>query len=522
MSRSKQKIDRAVLLPTLLLTVCISAGLILFPQQARLIIQSIYDTIVGRFGWLYMVACIASFGLLGWITFSGMGNFRLGGENAKPAYSEFEWASMLFTSGVGSSAVILGFMEPIYYLQTPPFGLTPECQEAYEYAHMYGQFHWGPSAWAFYVPAIVVVGVIVYYKNEPTLRLSIATRYMGKGKAMPVLGKALDILVQFGIVSSISTSLGLAVPVMSRILSDTFHIPDSLWLKIAIIGIWVAIFSVSVFCGLDKGIKRLSNINIVLLLFFGAVVMVVTGISDVFKMELNSIGLYFQNFIRLNSWTDPFGSGDFQKMWTIFYWGWWLAFMPMMALFTVRISRGRTLKHVIWMQLVWGSLGCWLCFMVFGGHTLKLQKTGQLDLLSLLGESGQDAAVAKILESLPAPRFMVILFCILIFVFLATTIDSAAYVLASGSVTGLSINEQPARRYRIFWAAVLAVLSIALMVVNQLKSVQTLSLIAGLPMIFVQFYLCWAAYRLLKDRAAKRGLFQGRESTGEQPPTTNE
>lgn len=506
MRRSKN-IDLSVIIPTLLIILAIVTTLILRPEEARAFIQNLFDGIVGRYGWMYMLACVASFCLLGWITISGYGNFRLGGEDAEPAYSEFAWASMLFTSGVGSSAVILGLMEPLYYLTTPPFGFEPFSETAYEYAHMYGQFHWGPSAWAFYIPAIVVVAVIVYEKKEASLRLGVVPRYMSKNKCVRSFGKVLDVLVQLGILSSISTSIGLAVPAVSILISRFMNIPDNMLLKVFVLAIWIAIFTFSVFRGLDKGIKVLSNINVVLLVAFSGLILVIGGVNDICKMEVNSVGLYCQEFLRLNTWLDPFGTGDFQKMWTIFYWGWWLAFMPMMALFTVRISKGRSLKKVIWMQLVWGSLGCWACFMIFGGYSLKLQKTGQLDLAGILLKDGQNTAILEILQNLPAAPVMMVLFCALIFIFLATTIDSAAYVLASGSVKNLKINDQPSRAMRIFWAAVLAVLSISLMLLNQLTAVQTVSLVAGFPLIFVQLYLVWASIRILRDHHNHTGLF---------------
>lgn len=117
-----------------------------------------------------------------------------------------------------------------------------------------------------------------------------------------------------------------------------------------------------------------------------------------------------QNFIRINTWLDPYGSGDFQKLWTIFYWGWWLTFMPMMAMFIVRISRGRTLKNVIWMQMIFGTLGCWLCFGIFGGYSLNIQKSGKLDLVYILNESGQDDALITLIKNMQFPQFMTTFF----------------------------------------------------------------------------------------------------------------
>ena len=142
---------------------------------------------------------------------------------------------------------------------------------------------------------------------------------------------------------------------------------------------------------------------------------------------------------------------------------------------------------------------------------MKLQQSGEVDIIGILENQGQDAAVEKIVSGMPGASVMTILFCILVFIFLATTIDSAAYVLASGSVRKLGIDEQPSRSYRVFWAGVLAVLSIALLAINQLTAVQTISLIAGLPMIFVQFYLFWAGWKLLKDRYYSEGVFRKNE-----------
>ena len=320
------------------------------------------------------------------------------------------------------------------------------------------------------------------------LRFGLPSAYVHTELKRKSMGKVIDVLVMFGILASISTSFGLAVPVISLLVSNLFGIPNNMLLKIAIIVIWICIFTTSVYLGLDKGIKKLSDINVIILLAFLALFFVLGNPSQILKAEVTSVGLYFQNFIRMNTWADPFGDGKFLNMWTIFYWGWWLAFMPMMALFVVRISRGRTLKNVIWQQLIWGSLGCWACFSVFGGYSLNLQKSG-VDLVSILNNEGQEGVITYILEHIPASGLVTAIFLLLIFIFLATTIDSAAFILSSNSVKK-SAQLQPARSIRFFWAIILAVLSVGLLAIGELKAVQTISLIAGLPMVFVQFYIC--------------------------------
>ncbi|WP_081644911.1 BCCT family transporter [Anaerotruncus sp. G3(2012)] len=498
MYRKQSNSDFSIVIPTLTLSAVIAGTLIFFPDTARRIISMLYSMVVGQFGWMYILACLTSFAFLGWVTFSKFGDITFGKRGEKPVYSNFAWAGMLFTSGVGSSAVILGFVEPLYYLKDPALSIEPFSELAYEYAHMYGQFHWGLSAWAFYIPAITAIGLIVFKDNEHLLRLSVVNNHLHPGSISRFLGKCIDVLVMFAILAGISTSLGLAVPVVSNLISGLFRIPNTLPLQIVILMIWISIFTFSVFRGLDRGIKLLSDINVVLLILFGSVLLILGPTIDILKMEVNSIGLYLQDFVRINTWLDPFGSGEFQEMWTIFYWGWWLTFMPLMALFIVRTSRGRTLRSVVWQQMLWGTLGCWFCFGIFGGFTLHLQQTGTVDYAAMLETQGQEAVVVSLLRAMPLAPLMILLFCLLVFIFLATTIDSAAYILASSSAKTLSVDSQPSRPMRIFWAGVLAVLSIGLLVINELKAVQTISLIAGLPMIFVQFYMVFAGYKLVK------------------------
>lgn len=493
----KQTIDYRIMIPTILIILLIFFSLIIYPEEMKRMISQIYSFVIEQLGWSYIVLNLLAFAFLIWITFSKYGDVVLG-DVKQPEYSNFSWASMLFTSGVGSSVVILGFIEPLYYVAEPPFNIEAYSNEAYEYAHMYGQFHWGASAWAFYIPAIVAVGLVVYKAGIPALRLSAVMKEMHQNKDTKWIRIVMDVIVMVGILGGIATSLGLAVPVIARLLSGALGIPNNLQLQIVILGVWILLFSFSVFRGLDKGIKWLSNLNIALLFVFLGIVLFSYSAMDIMKMEVNSVGLYFQNFIRISTWTDPFGDGNFQKIWTIFYWGWWLTFMPLMALFIVRISRGRTIRSVVWQQMLWGTLGCWICFGIFGGVSLKLQKDGIVNLAEILQKQGQEAVMEKILNELPATTFLGVLFCILVFIFLATTIDSAAYILASNSSKNLENTEQPARFYRVFWAGVLAILSVALLIIGELKAVQTMSLLVSIPLMPVQIYMCYSGVKLMK------------------------
>ena len=270
-----------------------------------------------------------------------------------------------------------------------------------------------------------------------------------------------------------------------------------------VLTVWILIFGTSVYLGLDKGIQRLSNINIGMAFLFMLVVLLAGPTVDILKMEVNSAGLYVREFFRMSTYMQPFGSGEFTKNWTVFYWGWWIAFMPMMGMFIGKISRGRTIKNVVWGQLLWGTLGCCFSFMIFGGYSLWLQQSGQVDLAAILNEEGQGGAVIAILETLPMARFMMLFLCIVCFIYLATTIDSCAYVLAGVTTKALAPDQEPARWNRIFWAVVFCVLSIALMLIGGIESVKIMSVVTGLPLIFVLFLLMLAVKRTLEQDIPK-------------------
>lgn len=506
MGRLFEKIDLKVFIPTCLTLILLILILFFQPEKAETVIAYLFDGCTENFGWLYLLTCLCSFGFLIWMTISKFGSVRLGDEDEKPQYSNLSWIAMLFTAGVGTSIVILGFLEPIYYVSGPPFNIAPMSEAAFEYAHMYGQFHWGLSAWAFYNPAIIAVAYMIYVKKEPSIRLSSACSVVLKKHTDGWLGHLIDILVVFGIVGSISTSLGIGAPVLADVIREVFGIPAQydMAVKLVVLIIWIMIFGTSVYLGLDKGIQKLSNINIGMAFVFMAVVLLAGPTVSILKMEVNSLGLYANEFFRMSTYTQPFGSGEFTKSWTVFYWGWWIAFMPMMGMFIGKISRGRTIRNVIWGQMLWGTLGCCFSFMVFGGYSLYLQKSGKVDLVSILNNSGQSEAIIAILKTLPLSKFMMIFLCVVCFIYLATTIDSCAYVLAGTATKVLGPNEEPARWNRLFWAVLFCAMSIVLMLIGGIEPVKLISILTGLPLIFVLFLLMVSVQRTLKNDSLKK------------------
>ncbi|MFI3226883.1 MAG: BCCT family transporter [Clostridia bacterium] len=470
----------------------------LIPTQVTTTIESAFSFLIGGLQPIYILLSVVCFIFFIYLVFSKYADVKFGGKDDKPAYSEFSWAAMIFTSGAGSSTIILGFAEPLYYLVTTPFEIEPYSKTAYEYAHMYGQFHWGFSAWAFYVPAIVAIGYFVHVKKAGNITIgSVVTTYVKHPKLKVLSEKIIDIFVVFGIVMSITTSLGLGVPVLAKLLSYTLGIENGVHLQYAVFAIWFIIFTWSVVRGLDKGIKILSDLNMGLIFLFLAVFVCISPIMDILSMEINSIGIYISELPRMIFYTDPFGDGALVSDWTAFYWAWWISFISIMGIFIARVSAGRTIRQVVVGQLVWGSLGCCTFLGILGGYSLHVQSQGEIDLVNLVQTEGNEAAILAIFNTLPMGDILIILMCILCFVFLATTIDSTAYVLSIVTST-CSYSEEPPTWIRASWAIVIFLLAITLTIVGGLALIQKLAIVVAFPLVFVIVFLIVLCLKVLK------------------------
>lgn len=201
----------------------------------------------------------------------------------------------------------------------------------------------------------------------------------------------------------------------------------------------------------------------------------------------------------MSLYTDPFGKTGFPQQWTVFYWGWWMSYIPIMGLFTARISRGRTIRQVVAGMIGYGSLGCILSFSVLGCYALDLQMSGKADLVSVLGTQGKEAAMMEILGTLPFTDVISLVFCLVTIIFMATTIDSSAFILASATSKSLKGDKEPARWNRVAWAVIFVVFSIALVRIGGLQTMQTASVLTGLPMIFVCILVLYSLYKMITE-----------------------
>jgi BCCT family betaine/carnitine transporter len=268
-------------------------------------------------------------------------------------------------------------------------------------------------------------------------------------------------------------------------------------LEFAVVLVSVAMFATSVWLGLKKGIKRLSDINMWMALVLLGFVLLVGPTIFLLKASVNSLGLMMQNFIKMSTWTDALTDSGFVENWTIFYWAWWIAYGPFVGMFVTRISQGRSIRQVILGMLGYGSLGAAVFYMILGNYGLHLETTGTLAVTSVLANDGGPATIVAILGQLPFAVVVIAIFAVIALIFSATTYDSASYILASCATRRLMAGEDPDRWHRVFWAMALAVLPLTLMFIGGLKTVQTATLIVSLPLIFVGVLMAVSLVRQL-------------------------
>ena len=457
-----------------------------YPTESSAFLESLYTYISHKFGVLYLLAGVAAIGFLVWLAFSRFGNVRLGDTDGKPEFGELSWIGMLFCAGVGAGLLVWCGVEWAFYYDAPPYGVEPRSVEAAEWASAYGLFHWGFTAWAIYCLPAVAIAYPYYSKKLDVLRFSVCCHWFLKGKEHGPTARAIDLLFMIAMLGGAASSLGFSSPMIAETLAWLFNVEANDKLEVIVVLICILLFAGSVWMGLKKGIKRLSDINVVLA--FGLLLFILLAGPTVFilKTSLNSLGVMAQNFVRMNFWTDPFTESNFVENWTVFYWAWWIAFAPYVGLFVTRISRGRTIRKMITGMLIWGSLGSSLFYMIMGNYGLFLEMAGTVDVTGIVSSQGGNTALVAILEQLPLAGLVIGVFSIIAIIFAATTYDSASYTLASSATLHLKAGDEPERWHRVFWAFALGVMPVALMLLNSnLRPFQVILLVVSLPILFV-------------------------------------
>ena len=480
--QKKMKIDHVIFWPPLVLISIICGLIIKDPKKANDISNAALSWTTDKLGWAFEWYTIILFGIAMYLIFGKYKDKKFG--EGKPEFKTSTWLGMMFSSTSSAALIYWATIEWYYYMQTPPFGVKPFSLEASTWAATYGMYHWGLIPVAMYVVIGAVIGYNFFVRKQSVVKPSSSCTILGKHKD-GLAGKIIDILYIIGMVAGVGTSLGLGTPLVAELITKIFGVPHTLSLDGWIIIAWIALFSTSVYLGLQKGIKVLSDIRVYLA--FGVIIFVAVfgPTSFILNGFTDALGTMLQNLVRMTFYTDPIGKSGFPQGWTIFYWAWFLNCVITYGIYLVRISRGRTLREFGLGVLGAVVLGEMVFFAVFTNYAMDIHAKGLIDLATIMGQYGAPRAIVEIWSTIPFSVVVLPVLLVYCFISTATFINGVAYTLAMVTTKEIKEDEEPSRLNRVVWALLLGVLAISLLVLGGLAPLQTAAVVGGLPMMIV-------------------------------------
>ena len=489
------RVNRPVFIASALLIVGFIIFGSLFGELAGEVFSQLQSFITHRFRWLFIILMNVTVVFSLYIALSRYGDIRLGHQTEHPEYSLLSWFGMLFSAGIGIGLLYWGTAEPLYHFMSPPMGQA-ETVEAAKQAMSISFLHWGIHAWALYCVVALSLAYFHYRRGLPLSIRSVLYPLIGQ-KIYGKWGHVVDTLAVFGTMFGVVTSLGLGAMQINAGFSNVFGIPNNVPVQLCLIAIITAMATLSVMMGLDKGIKRLSDINIVLtvlllgfMLFFGPTQFIIDSFIE-------NIGNYASQLIPLGFWSEAYSNTDWQANWTIFYWAWWVSWSPFVGIFVARISRGRTIREFIFGVLFIPMLLLFFWFTTFGGSAVHMELMGNYGLIEAV-KADYGSAIFKLIEYYPLTKPVTLVIVVMIMLWFVTSSDSASFVIDMLTAGG---DTNPPKIQRLFWALSQGVIAAVLLVAGGLSALQAVAIIAGFPFAIVVFVMMYCLWRgLTRDR----------------------
>ena len=475
------------------------AGLTI-PQPFYVLTKALRQFISRDFGWYYLLLLAAMVCFCVFFIVTPAGQIRLGDPHSEPEHSKFSWLAMLFSAGMGIGLVFYGAAEPLSHFAVSAPAAEVGSQQALEDALKYTFFHWGIHAWAAYGLVALAIAYFQFRKKESIL-LSVTLKPLFGKRAEGFIGTLVDSATIFATVVGVATSLGYGAIQINSGLHFLWQVPESQTVQMLIIAVTTVLFLLSAMSGVSRGVKFLSNLNVILALLLLACVIATGPTVLILNNFVDSIGSYIQGFFRMSFRTAAYDAARNQwiQQWTIFYWAWWLSWTPFVGIFIARISKGRTIREFLVHVMLVPTLLTMLWFSAFGTLATHLQTTG-IELIDLDTENVLFGALAHC----PFGFFMSVLAVFLIFSFFITSADSAVFVLAMLSEKGAL---HPTNRTKLIWGVLLSVLAGTLLAAGGLDALQNVLIIVALPFSVAIVLMMIALYIELEHERNEMGLY---------------
>lgn len=495
-------VNKPVFFTSALLIVAFVLWAWLLPAQAETVIFGTMDWVATNLGWYYVltVTIVVIFVLV--VALTKVGRVKMGPDHSKPRFNLFTWASMLFAAGIGVDLMFFGISGPATNYLTPP-EFDAMSDEAARMAPLWTMFHYGIPGWALYALMGMGIGLFAYRYHLPlSIRSALAPIFGKRIKGIP--GHAVNVAAVLGTIFGIAVSLGIGVVFLNYGLSYIWGIPQSMAVQIALMVLAVGITIISTVTGVDKGIRRLSELNVVL----GIVLMIWVLFSGNTPQMLNQLiqntGDFFANFpsMMMNTFGYTEGSADYpaatwMKDWTLFFWAWWIAWAAFVGLFLARISRGRTLRQFVLGVLLIPFSFILLWISIFGNGALAFFRDGDEEFLNEainLPESG----FFTLLAQYPGATFSIGLAVVTGLLFYVTSADSGSLVMANLTSESSTEDSDGAPWLRIFWAIVTGALTLVMLFIDGVYTLQAATVMIGLPFSIVVYLMMISLFKVLR------------------------
>ena len=493
-----RKLPKAIILfpvfiPAVIVTLLLVIGTISNPELAGEVFSSTLAFITTNFGWFYMLSVAFFLVFIVGIAMTPWGSIKLGPDHAEPQYSFPAWFAMLFSAGYGIALLFFGVAEPVLHYASPPAG-AGETVDAAKQAMQIAFFHWGFHIWAIYGLTGLVLAYFSFRHGLPLSMRSALYPIIGERIHGPI-GHVVDIFAILGTLFGIATTLGLSVTQINAGINYLWpSIPISINVQIIAIAIITGLAICSVVAGLDKGVKNLSLLNMVLAIGLMLFVFLVGPSIFILETFLQNTGSYLNNIIERTFNLQAYSRSDWIGNWTLFIFGWTIAWSPFVGLFIAKISRGRTIRQFVFGVMFVPTIFTFLWFSVFGDTALHMIMVE--GYTSLISDVQADNAIAlfKLFELLPLTSIASFLAVVLIITFFVTSSDSGSLVidsLAAGGALHTPVWQ------RVFWASIEGIVASTLLLAGGLSALQTMTIASALPFAIIMMIAALGMWRAL-------------------------
>jgi glycine betaine transporter len=490
------------------------------PDQVKELFDKIFKFFISNFGWAYMT-CVAGFVVFCLaVAFSRFGNIRLGKDDEKPEFSLSAWFAMLFAAGMGIGLVFWGVAEPIYHFAGPPFA-DPRTPAAASEAMRTVVFHWGLHPWACYATVALVLAYFQFRRGYPGLISATLTPLIGEKAAQGTAGKIIDSLAVVTTLFGVATSLGLGALQVTTGLDLLYGIGNGTAVSITVIAVVTALYITSAVTGIEKGIRILSNTNMVMAFGLMLLVLIIGPTRYILNSLVESLGNYLQNILWLSFFVDANGAVakhtgyDWSGAWTVFYWAWWLTWAPFVGVFIARISRGRKIREFVLGALLAPSLLCAIWFNILGGSAIFLELNGTPGIADATFKD-VTSAIFTLYNNFSMSAFLSLISMIIVSIFFITSADSATFVVGM-MTSGGSLD--PKTGLKIFWGLVCSSIAAMLLVAGGLKAIQTVSFVVSFPFMILMIFMAWSFIKAISAETETTRKPKKRKSTSRSTET---